>query len=235
MKKLLSILLALTLLLSLGISAFADTQTQEEEALVSYLNELTEKGELQDSDVETLLNLVGDIIQAEANKENALPVRFDLRDNDVVTPIRTQEPWGSCWAFGSIAAAETSILSMLKEKGEAIDPKTFDLSEKHLIWFGTNPITEAINPEQVGEGMYITGKDDNSYTSSIYGNGGYGLNTSTLFASGVGPVLEKYFPYQGSSGLTDYEYVMQDDRYIDLATEFDLGAGFAGRRAQQPR
>ena len=97
MKKLLSILLALTLLLSLGISAFADTQTQEEEALVSYLNELTEKGELQDSDVETLLNLVGDIIQAEANKENALPVRFDLRDNDVVTPIRTQEPWGSCW------------------------------------------------------------------------------------------------------------------------------------------
>ena len=141
MKKLLSILLALTLLLSLGISAFADTQTQEEEALVSYLNELTEKGELQDSDVETLLNLVGDIIQAEANKENALPVRFDLRDNDVVTPIRTQEPWGSCWAFGSIAAAETSILSMLKEKGEAIDPKTFDLSEKHLIWFGTNPIT----------------------------------------------------------------------------------------------
>ena len=222
MKKLLSILLALTLLLSLGISAFADTQTQEEEALVSYLNELTEKGELQDSDVETLLNLVGDIIQAEANKENALPVRFDLRDNDVVTPIRTQEPWGSCWAFGSIAAAETSILSMLKEKGEAIDPKTFDLSEKHLIWFGTNPITEAINPEQVGEGMYITGKDDNSYTSSIYGNGGYGLNTSTLFASGVGPVLEKYFPYQGSSGLTDYEYVMQDDRYIDLATEFGL-------------
>ncbi|MBQ1791339.1 MAG: hypothetical protein II008_14265, partial [Oscillospiraceae bacterium] len=222
MKKLLSILLTMAMVLSLGVTAFAEEQTKEEEALVSYLNELTEKGELQDSDVETLLNLVGDIIQAEANKENALPVRFDLRDNDVVTPIRTQEPWGSCWAFGSIAAAETSILSMLKEKGEAIDPKTFDLSEKHLIWFGTNPITEAINPEQVGEGMYITGKDDNSYTSSIYGNGGYGLNTSTLFASGVGPVLEKYFPYQGSSGLTDYEYVMQDDRYIDLATEFGL-------------
>lgn len=43
MKKLLSILLALTLLLSLGISAFADTQTQEEEALLAYLNELKEK------------------------------------------------------------------------------------------------------------------------------------------------------------------------------------------------
>ncbi len=40
MKKLLSILLALTLLVSLGISAFADTQTQEEEALLAYLNEL---------------------------------------------------------------------------------------------------------------------------------------------------------------------------------------------------
>ena len=95
-RKLLSILLTLAMVLSLGVTAFAEEQTKEEEALVSYLNELTEKGELQDSDVETLLNLVGDIIQAEANKENALPVRFDLRDNDVVTPIRTQEPWGSC-------------------------------------------------------------------------------------------------------------------------------------------
>ena len=182
MKKFLGIFLALTLLLSLNVSAFA----------------------------------------AETDEEKALPVRFDLRDNGVVTPVRTQEPWGSCWAFGSIAAAETSILSMLKEKGKPIDAKDFDLSEKHLIWFGTNPITEAIDPDQAGEGMYITGKDDNSYTSSIYDNGGYGLNTSTLFASGVGPVLEKYFPYEGSTRLTTYEYLTQDDRYIDMAIEFGL-------------
>ena len=222
MKKLLSILLALTLLLSLGVSAFAaETQTKEEEALLLFLDELKEKDEIQNSDLDTLLELVGDAMKAETNQ---YPVRFDLRDNGVVTPVRMQEPWGSCWAFGSTAAAETSILSMLKEKGKPIDPKTFDLSEKHLIWFGTNPITEAIDPDQVGEGMYITGKDDNSYTSSIFDNGGYGLNTSTLFASGVGPVLEEYFPYQGSTGLTAYEYVMQDDRYIDLAIEFGLGA-----------
>lgn len=137
------------------------------------------------------------------------PVRFDLRDNGVVTPVKIQEPWGSCWAFASIAAAETSILSMLKEKGRAIDAKKFNLSEKHLIWYGTNPITEAIDPAQAGEGMFITGKDDNSYTTSLYSNGGYGLNTSTLFASGVGPVLEKYFPYQGDSGLTEKEYLIQ--------------------------
>ena len=39
MKKILCILLALTMLLSLGVSAFAETQTKEEEALVSYLKE----------------------------------------------------------------------------------------------------------------------------------------------------------------------------------------------------
>ena len=159
-----------------------------------------------------------------AATKDEYPVSFDLRDSGVVTPVRIQDPWASCWAFASISAAETSILSMLKEKGRPMDPKDLDLSEKHLIWFGSNPITEAINPEQVGEGMYITGQDDNSYTSAVYGNGGYGLNTSTLFASGVGPVLEKYFPYQGSSGLTTYEYVTQDDRYIDLAVDFGLGA-----------
>ena len=39
MKKLLSILLTLAMVLSLGVTAFAEEQTKEEEALVSYLNE----------------------------------------------------------------------------------------------------------------------------------------------------------------------------------------------------
>ncbi|NCB33440.1 MAG: hypothetical protein EOM64_06110 [Erysipelotrichia bacterium] len=41
------------------------------------------------------------------------PSSFDLRDQGVVSPIRSQGNWGTCWGFASIAACETSILSKL--------------------------------------------------------------------------------------------------------------------------
>ena len=37
------------------------------------------------------------------------PVRFDLREYGVVTPVKFQNPWSTCWSFGGIAAAESSI------------------------------------------------------------------------------------------------------------------------------
>ena len=143
---------------------------------------------------------------ASPTERPAFPAKFDLRERGVVTPVRIQDPWQSCWAFGSIAAAETSILTMLKEKGRAVDAKDFDLSEKHLVWFGLRPITEAINPAQAGEGMLVTGAADDD-PQALYDNGGYGLNASTLFSCGVGPVYEKYFPYRGDSGLTEKQYL----------------------------
>ena len=156
----------------------------------------------------------------------AYPTKFDLRDRGVVTPVRIQDPWQSCWAFGSIAAAESSILTMLQEKGRPVDPKDFDLSEKHLVWFGLSPITEAIDPAQAGEGMLITGAEGDD-PAAIYDNGGYGLNASTLFASGVGPVYEKYFPYQGDSGLTEGQYL---DAHPDVKNDiiFEACAGLTG-------
>ena len=49
------------------------------------------------------------------------PAAFDLRDVDTdgdgigdacwVTPVKCQDPFGTCWGFAAIASAETSILS----------------------------------------------------------------------------------------------------------------------------
>ena len=144
---------------------------------------------------------------AETAAEEKYPVRFDLRDNGVVTPVKKQDPWNTCWAFAGTAAAEISILSMLKERGQPIDAKTFDLSEKHLAWFGANPITEAIDPAQAGEGMYVTSQEN--VPNITWTNGGYGINIASLFASGIGPVMEKYFPYQGDSTLTEKQYLTE--------------------------
>jgi hypothetical protein len=158
-----------------------------------------------------------------STEEAAFPAKFDLRDRGVVTPVKMQNPWQSCWAFGSIAAAESSILSTLQEKGQAFDAKDFDMSEKHLVWFGLNPITEAVDPAQAGEGMLVTGADGDD-PKAVYDNGGYGLNASTLFASGVGPVYEKYFPYQGDSGLTESQYLEEHpDLKKNIAVETCVG------------
>lgn len=63
-----------------------------------------------------------------------LPAKFDLRERGVVTPVKLQNPWGSCWGFASIAASETSILS---ELGTTYDQMPLDLSERHLAWFAS--------------------------------------------------------------------------------------------------
>ena len=144
-------------------------------------------------------------VSASATGEDELPASFDLRGRGVVTSVKKQDPWSTCWAFGSTAAAEISILSMLQSKNETVDAKTFDLSEKHLAWFGANPITEAIDPAQAGEGMYVTNKEN--VPNITYTNGAYGVNVASLFSSGIGPVYEKYFPYQGDVALTELQFL----------------------------
>ena len=142
---------------------------------------------------------------------------FDLRDKGYVTPVKKQDPWGSCWAFGGISAAESSILSMLAEKGEPLDAKDFDLSEKHLIWFSTQPITKSVDQAQAGEGMFMIEDDDPNYP---YNNGGFGLFITTLFSSGVGPVTEASFPYRGKEGVSEREYLKKNsDLGLALAYE----------------
>lgn len=42
---------------------------------------------------------------------SSLPVSYDLREHGVVPAVRDQDDWGTCWAFSTLAAAETNFLS----------------------------------------------------------------------------------------------------------------------------
>lgn len=154
---------------------------------------------------------VGGIVIAPAtiNADEAFPAKFDLRDRGVVTPVKLQNPWGSCWAFGALAAAETSILSdfgMTNAQYKEEYGHDFDLSEKHLTWFGERPITAYTNPGQAGEGIYYFDIGDVNYP---YNGGGINALATNLFATGAGPVNETMFPYQGREGLTSLQYAIK--------------------------
>jgi C1A family cysteine protease len=58
------------------------------------------------------------------SKTAALPIRYDLRDSNFVTSVKSQGICGSCWTFSTMATLETRWLR--KGYGE------FDLSENNL-------------------------------------------------------------------------------------------------------
>ncbi len=160
-------------------------------------------------------------VASSAGTQGEFPAKYDLREKGVVTPVKLQNPWGSCWAFSGIAASETSILSMLGTTNEEFkkthNGENFDLSEKHLTWYGMRAITDKTNPKQAGEGLYC--KDTEGNPNFVYTHGGFNIHTSSLFANGVGPVYESWFPYQGKEGLTIFQYA---EKYPDKGIEVAL-------------
>ena len=105
---------------------------------------------------------------------DGLPEKYDLRDEGLVTPVKFQNPWGTCWAFGGTAAIESSLLSYMGMTNDEYkaqnNGKDFDLSEKHIAWFALHPVTEDVCKSQVGEGVYPT--NESGEQSTYYNLGG---------------------------------------------------------------
>ena len=175
------------------------------------------------------------------------PAVFDLRNVDTdgdgigdacwVTPVKCQDPFGTCWGFAAIASAETSILSsgLAAQDGYAAyaDPEKgleeLNLSEKHLAYFAMKTVDDPADP-QYGEGMVFIGEEG---SSDILDTGGLPLYATSLFASGVGPVredLDEQFEYRGRGGwylayvsgdrIAPIWYAPNDDWTIDDELRF---------------
>ncbi len=131
-----------------------------------------------------------------------MPTSFDLRDRGTVTPVKDQSPWGTCWSFGSTAAAETSILNKL---GLTYDEYNIDLSELQTAWFSRSVLPEG-SGSQAGEGgAAVEGADP-------LNTGGTAFLASSLYMSGVGPVDESVAPYKNKEGLTlSYRDLLGDE------------------------
>ena len=179
-----SAVLALSLALAPGGAAMA------EEVLV---DDAVANDAATDEDVpEWAVDDGADAQSGKLEAESALPSKYDLRSDGLVTPVKSQSPWRACWAFAGIAAAETSMLSAT---GFEYDKQTndVDLSERHLAYFALHPVTEVDDPAQAGEGAYTVSGDRNA----AFDAGGSPVYITTLFSQGVGPQAEAMFPYRG--------------------------------------
>gem|GEM_PF-1018994 len=134
---------------------------------------------------------------------------FDLRDVDgrsYVTPVRVQNPYGTCWSFGTISAVESSLLAA----GIESDPVSLNLSEKQVAWFSAFPVSDPNNPQK-GEGQQF---NDQVSDSDRYNAGGATLYATNSYASGIGPVKESedhYYKYSGKTEEVTYDRVLDPD------------------------
>ena len=137
---------------------------------------------------------------AESGKNaEELPSSVDLRNYNgmnYVTPVKNQGPFGTCWAFAVMAAAEVSYLyenGLGVPAGEIND--NIDFSEKQLVYNVTRLLTESdvktgyIRASQVGEGMDVSEFDETN-KNAHYDLGGDSLYSIAVFGSGLGPVSE---------------------------------------------
>lgn len=105
------------------------------------------------------------------------PASYDLRELGFVTPVRNQNPYGSCWTFGALASLESTSLKL---RG-----KDLDLSERYMMYFAY--IDELDLP---GFGDFSS--PDFPWTADC---GGDDYRATALLSRWTGAVLEEDAPY----------------------------------------
>lgn len=113
----------------------------------------------------------------------AIPDKFDSRIDGYVTSVKNQNPYGTCWAYATMASLEGSML-VAGRVGTDID-----LSEWHLAYFATHTGSDELGNTK---GDYVNPlEDEYSYMNS----GGNILMAATALSNWKGAAKEKDYPY----------------------------------------
>ncbi len=145
----------------------------------------------------------------------SLPSKYDLRDYGRLTPVKNQNPYGTCWSFASLGALESNALTQ--------GLGTYDLSELHQAWFVYKDPRPGHSFYNTKYGIYVLDKGGNTDMSVSY------------LARVTGPVTEASLPYSKASSVTT---ISQDPLVYELANirlkeTYDLGSMNSSNRAQQ--
>lgn len=111
-----------------------------------------------------------------------LPASYDSRTDNLITPIRNQDTFDTCWSFGALSAAEASYVKQGYARVDEID-----FSERHLAYFFYNPIVDPLG-NTVGDSNLIV-------NSNYLKQGGNNMFTSFALANWIGAADEAKAPY----------------------------------------
>lgn len=213
-KRCMAVLLAVSAASAGLVTANAENETQSMDGVISALHQ-SDVTYYQREMMNSYFDYIGVKSQTAVDKNHqgqldvVLPEKFDLRNVDgkcYVSSVKNQNPWGLCWSFGSLAAAETTLAFANGYDYNNPDPSQamkYDLSEKHLGWFMYTPLpaNNKLYPSQAGEGMfsdrYSEDLNNADKSEAVYNTGGYSAAATTLFSAGIGPVSEERIPFEG--------------------------------------
>lgn len=135
------------------------------------------------------------------------PPTYDVRQQGLVSEVRNQSPFGTCWAFGSIAALEANMRKNGAYPG--------DLSEWHLAYFAYNPINGIPGFTKSASASF---GDDATFDQG--GNFTRAMSILTRGAGAGGPVLAAAASYKGNlpTGLEESVATVQRTYLVSSAS-----------------
>lgn len=139
--------------------------------------------------------------------------------DDILPLTRSQNPYGTCWTFSTMATLEASAI-----KAGVETPSTVDLSEWHIAYFSYK--ADAVDPLGGLDGDHNRIADGYDYLDT---GGNVGL-AGNLLVSWVGAVDESLAPYSTIQNdqknarkyTLDPEIGMEDRVHVQGFYEFDL-------------
>ena len=138
-KKLFAILLAVCMVLTMlptfalaeGLSAKASRMSPERNGYIP----------MDYHGSRTLTNAYlrgeGESVNSQNPVRASLPSSYDSRDYGYITAVKNQNPYGTCWTFGTMAPIEAYMIKhgIINNDTGAAATSSMDLSESHLAWF----------------------------------------------------------------------------------------------------
>ena len=141
-----------------------------------------------------------------------LPAAFNLFDEGRMTPAKSQGGTGLCWAFGTLSAVESAILT-----AGLAEPDELDLSEGAVAYF-IYPLAEEFESGGTGDGLCITHgyPKTNFYLACSYG--GDPRLAFSLFANGEALIDEAVSPI-----ITDSTHLRYSlDRFLEAVSAGEI-------------
>lgn len=179
-KKLFSILLSILMVLSV-LPAAAVSGAAAEPAAETHINAYVR---MDDYTAPAL----GEGGEGEGSGAEAISAQYSI--TDILPAVRNQNPYGTCWAFATVCAAETNLI----RQGLA-DKDDIDLSELQLVYYMYHPAYDPLGNVTPGEGSAPTDGD-----LVAGGRVDYALNVLARW-NGLGD--ESVLPYSNAAAVRD--------------------------------